>query len=154
MYQPSRGVMAVAPQSPEPSFSDEIRSVARRLFFSTPSASAADKQFLQDIARDECRYPMKAVERLARIAQQSTRPEHQDALAEVIRRRSLPIANRVDVGTAFDHELQAQTIADVAQREFERHPSKATKETVLERLAAHAVAIRESISAIMAARVQ
>jgi hypothetical protein len=135
-------------------FEEDIQTVARKLIFSCPKASGSDKQFLYDVARAESRFPMRGLERLARIAQQSTRPEHQEALAEVVRRWSSPGSEALDVARAFDVELKEQTEADVAQREFERFPNKANRERALDRLSAHLIAIRNAIRAVAASPIR
>ena len=133
---------------PTDSFADGIRTVARRLIFSCPDASTDDKQFLQDVARAEIRYPMKALERLTRISQQSRRPEHREALAELVREYSTPCLGHVSVAAAFDEETRTNGDADMAQRFFEREPSPANRDRVLEALHAQAIATREAMTAV------
>ncbi len=152
-HQHNGSAVATARTHTEVSFAEAIQSVARRLYFSCPKADTSDRQFLQDVMRGECRYPMKGLERLARVAQQSTRPEHREALAEVIREFSTPLPGTVSLATAFDDETRAQGIADLEQRRFERERSRARQEAAIEALHAQEIATREAITAVRRTKV-
>lgn len=114
--------LASAPRTPIGDFHQELAALARRLLASTIGISPADRQFLQDLARTEVRYPMNTLRRLNRIAACSVRPEDRDGPAELVRRDIL--ANLPGMAgclaTAFDAENSANDAADAAQWRFWR----------------------------------
>lgn len=127
----------------EQPFAAGLQYIARRLRFSVRHLSDADKQFLADVGRTESRYQMKSLERLAEIAERSERAEDREALAEFIRARSLRSTRTIlDARVAFNLETQATGPADVAQRAFEQHPCRATKDAVEEALRVQLFATR------------
>jgi hypothetical protein len=123
-------------------FPAQIRFIAKQLFFSTPRISKRDRQFLSDLARDEVRYPMKAVERLAGIAKQSTRPAHQRAFAALIERMSTPAA-AVEFAKADMQETHLEGEANDAVVRFRHRPTKANQRALAERVDAHIAALRQ-----------
>lgn len=141
-------------ESPQPrridvrAFAEQVRLIAGCLFLSTPRLSEPDRQFLKDLRRDEVRYPMKAVERLAAIAQTSTRPEHREAFAELIRKHSTPMGEPMEVRMASDRETEAQGPCDVAVREFEQRPTLANKARAKDAIARHRIHLRELDDAV------
>jgi hypothetical protein len=138
-----------SPAHAERTFVDEIQLIARQLLFSTARATDEEKQFLRDVARQEGRYPLRALERLTEIAKKSGRPEHREALSRFIRERSTPAtAANVSVAAIFDVETVANGDADLAQRIFERTPTRTNAERVIEKLHAQEIASREAIDAI------
>jgi hypothetical protein len=154
MYQQNAASVAAARHLPEQSFQQRIQLIARMLFMSTPRASDSDKQFLHDVARAEARFPMRGLERLARIAQQSTRPEHREALTLLVREFSTPRFGYVSLPAAFDEETRTQGIADMEQRRFERERTRINQERAIEALHAQEIATREAIAAVRLTAVQ
>lgn len=159
MYHNSRSLVAAARTVPEPSgprsvspraLAEEVRLIAGCLYLSTPRLSPADRQFLMDLRREECRYPMKAVERLASIAQQSVKPEHREAFAELIRKYSTPQREPMCVIVASNLEQEANGPLDIAMRAFEQDPSLANKERAKEAGRAQLVRTREVLDALEA----
>lgn len=131
-------------------FVDALRTIARQLYFSTPTASEKDHDFLQEIAREERRVQMKQLQRLLGIAAQSTRPEHRLALVDLVRRHCDAQREQLDVLIANDLETEAQGYADCAARAFERTRTRATKERALDTLRRHFAALRALIDSIEA----
>ena len=157
MYQRPAASVAAARQNPEasrPTFAEEIQSIARRLIFSTPRASTSDRQFLQDVARDECRYPLKALERLSRIAQQSTRVEHRDALASLIIARTTPSDESTDLIAVSHLETIAESEANIAVHTFEHARTKAGWMVAREKVRAHLARLTVLAQAIERTAVQ
>ena len=133
-------------------FMRDFQSIARKLYLSCPSASTDDKQFLQDVMRG--RYGFKALERLLRIGQQSYRPEHRALVAQCAERWSNPSGELTPtVYSAFSDETRAQGEADLAQHEFEIFPTRASRESVLEKLGHQLAATRRAIQAVVAMKV-
>lgn len=132
-------------------FTEEFQAIARRLLFSCPATSTSERQFLQDVARG--RYPMKALERMTRIAAGSTRPEHREALALFVREISAPRYGAVSIAAAFDEETRTNGEADMAQRYFERERTRANQERAIDALHAQEIATREAITAVRTAKV-
>lgn len=134
-------------------FVDELQFIARRLLVSAIGLPEADRQFLWDVARGEGRYRMVALQRLAGISCRSVKPEDREALAELVRRECLcGVPSIYDVGLAFDLETKAQGEADVAQRQFERRPTLATRTAAIETLTGQYFATRASLDAVEAER--
>jgi hypothetical protein len=131
-------------------FTADLRTVARQLYFSTPSASQADRQFLQDVARDDVRVQLKQLQRLIAIAAESTRPEHRLALSELVRRHCDVQRECLDVVIASDHETEVQGAFDSSIRTFERHRTRAAKERALEHGRRHYAALRALLDSIEA----
>lgn len=135
-------------------FSDAIRAIARRLYFSTPTATTKEHEFLQEVAREECRVQMKQLQRLLGIAAQSTRPEDREALVDLVRHHCDVQRECLDVIVASDLETAAQGAGDVDIRQFERQRTRATKERALASLRRHFAALRALIDSIEAQPVQ
>ncbi len=135
-------------------FMDRLRSVARQLYFSTPYASKTDRQFLQDLARDEARVQMKQLQHLMAIASKSTRPEHKVALVDLVRMHCDVEQECLDVVVASDLETEVQGPADLDTRMFEHRRDRPSKERALASLRRHFAAIRALIDSIEAQQVQ
>lgn len=133
------------------SFTEELESIARRLLCSCPNTSRTERQFLQDVARG--RYHFRTVQRMARIAAGSQRPEHQAALATLIQEVSMSGTAPSTVVSTFDHETELNGICDMAQRIFEREPTRANQERVVDALLAQEIASRRAREAVLRVRV-
>lgn len=152
MYQTTPRVLVVGRTDPD-AFLRDLQQIARNLLVSVLGMDEADRQFLHDVARGEGRYQMKALRRLVGLSRLSLRPDHREALAELVRRESLAdVTAARDVGLAFDLETGANGEADVAQRQFERFPSSATRDRVRGALTTQLYATRAALDAVEAAR--
>ncbi|HVX40316.1 MAG TPA: hypothetical protein VHB25_12155 [Gemmatimonadaceae bacterium] len=150
MYQSGPHTLVVGRTDPD-AFVRDLQQVARNLLVSVLGMSNGERQFLHDVARGEGRYQMKALQRLVALSRRSLRPEHREALAEVVRRESLVDVESVrDIALAFDLETTAQAAADPAQRQFERFPSRATQDRVREALTTQLYATRAALDAVEA----
>jgi hypothetical protein len=129
-------------------FAPAVEQLARRLRVSVLGLDDADRHLLQDIA--EGRYPMKTFCRLMAIAKRSNRTEDRFALAELVRRECMGI-ERHEISLVFDAETIAQGPADVAAREYERHPSSVTWQRAVDAFTTHFNTIRVSLDALLLA---
>lgn len=132
-------------------FNEGIRSVARRLLFSTP---LEHHKFLSELAREEERVQMKQLQRLLGIAATSSRPEDREAVVDLVRMHCDVQRELLGVEVAGDLETEAQGSADCAARAFERTRTRAAKERALETLRRHFAALRALIDSIEAHPVQ
>lgn len=106
---------------PDP-FDDRLREIAKDLRGPGGVADLTDRErdFLYDLAREETRYPMPTVRKLAALSRRARSPMVREAFAELIREYSLPANAVPSVTAAYDHETRATGPADIAQRAFER----------------------------------
>jgi hypothetical protein len=129
-----------------------LRTAARQLYFSAVGVDAADRQFLQDFARDEERYQLVALQRLVAIARCSVKPEDREAIAEIIRGELLDGVPAVqDVQFAGELEMKAQAEHDLAWRAFELSPCRAHRDRAIETGTLHLHGIRAQLDAAHAA---
>lgn len=151
-YQQNAAPLAPERAQTEGRFTDQIRFIAKQLYLSTPRITDRDRQFLSDLARDEVRYPMKAVERLATIAKQSTRPAHQRAFAALIERMSTPAA-AIEFAKADTHETVTEGEANNATVRFRHRPTEANRRVLAQMVDAHIAALRQLRDSVIAAPV-
>jgi len=121
--------------------------IARQLYFSCPAIDEQDRRFLSDVAREEGRYQLKAIQRLARISRESVNPAHRQALTGLIQEfsgASDVVDPAIDLGIAFDRETTINGECNNAQRAFERFPTPANQQRVVEALAAQEALSREA----------
>lgn len=134
-----------APRTNSDDLIRDLQFVARRLYFSA-AVGPEDKQFLQDFARDEQRYQLRALQRLVYCASRSTKPEDREALAEYVRGHCLrAIAVPTDPRLLGDLETAAQGPHDMTWRDFERTPSRATRDRAIETGTAHLRGLRAEL---------
>lgn len=129
----------------------KLALAARQLKFDVPALAPGDRDFLDDLAREESRYPMRALVRLIAIARTARRDEVAEALAEIIRGEIR--AGRMtpeDVFAAFESESLAQVDADMAQWRFERRRSKSNAERAVDLCTRHIVRLRSYVDAVVA----
>jgi hypothetical protein len=119
-----------------------------------PQLSKRDKQLLQDVARG--RYTFATLEALIAIARRATDPALRELLAECIRGRLVaeeaPAARAHDIQIALDLETAAQGPADVAAREYEKHPTRVTRAVAIERHLVHKRALERVLDALHVSR--
>lgn len=133
--------------SPVASLGEEIGAIARRLHTAVPDLARRDKQLLQDVVRG--RYSFVTLEALITIARRSPDPALRELLAESIRGR-LVVADRAiaDIQVALDVETAAQGPADVAAREFEKHPTPITRDRAISAHTAHLRGLRRVLDCL------
>lgn len=147
MYRRPDPAAAIAPAA-DP-FEAGLRAIARRLQQSVPDLTAREREWLHDLAREECRYPMPTVRKLNRVSRRSMNAEDREAFAELIRADSLPPAPTC-VRTAFDLETAATGPADVEQRRLEQEPrDHATWTRCRDALTRQLAATRRALDAVL-----
>ena len=151
MYQQNARILAGVQHSPEP-FSDAVTNIARRLILSTPRKNKSDADFLQDVARG--RYPMRALERMAVIAQQSTRQELRDELAGLVIVRAAAMEAVPELIVASALETRAQGEADCAVHALEHSRTRAAWLAAREKVRAHLTRLTVLAQAIERTAVQ
>jgi hypothetical protein len=152
MYPNNAQILAGTEQTPKRPLGEQLATIARQLYFSTARRTERQTQILTDVMRG--RYPFRTLEHLLEIAQLSTRPEHREALALCIRECSTPQYGQVSLAAAFDAETEAEGVANLEQRRFERERTRCNQERVIETLHAQEIATREAITAVRRTVVQ
>lgn len=152
MYRNHAVSMAVGRQTSAEDFASAVVSIARRLILSTPHKTHEDAQFLQDVARG--RYPMRALERMAVIAQQSTRQHLRDELAGLVLVRSVASESTPDIIIASALETRAQGDADCAVHALEHSRSRSAWMAAREKVRAHIARLMVLAQAIERTTVQ
>lgn len=146
-YRPPDPAPAIAPEA-DP-FEVELREVARRLRKSVPNLTPRERDFLDDLARTEIRYPMPTVRKICRLSRRSTDPAAREGFAELIRADSLP-ADALSLTAAFDLETPAPGEADPLQRALEQNPMCPTAwRRCRDALARQLVATRRALDAVL-----
>lgn len=132
---------------PVVSLADDFGGIAHRFLGAVPSLAKREKQLLQDVVRG--RYTFTTLESLIAIARRSTDPALRELLAECIRGRLLvEDAAPLDIQVALDFETAAQGPADVAAREFEKHPTRTTRERAISAHTAHLRGLRRVLDCL------
>lgn len=143
--------LAAAPWTTRVGFHDSLRTLARRLLNSTIGLAAPERQFLQDLARPDVRYPMNAMRRLNAIAARSVNAEDREGPAELIRADILAQTERQScLITTFDRENAANDWADRAQWKLARTITSSTIEECELALTSQLAATREAIDVVRA----
>jgi hypothetical protein len=121
LAQVPRSAPATRPDPASFDYEAQLSALARRLLASAIGISPADRQFLQDLARPDQRYPMRTMRRLSAIAARSVRVEDREGPAELVRSDILAQTERIGcVYTAHDAENAANNWFDRMQYRVER----------------------------------
>jgi len=128
-----------------------MRTVARLLQEDVPDLTAREREFLYDLAREEARYPMPTVRKIAALARRARNAAARDAFAELVRAESTPLEQQPPVRETFDVETASTGPADVAQRMYETNPNPSTWSRCRDLLYRQMVATRDAFYAVMAA---
>lgn len=144
----------VGRRDPEP-FDKALAMIARRLRLSVVDLDDHERRLLEDFGRGasvdgEIRYRMITLRALLTIASRSSRIEDREALPELMRAEILIAGDgHMSIATSFDLETSTTGPADVAQREFETKPSRATWILCRDALMRQLYATRLALDAVM-----
>lgn len=135
----------VVPAENDP-FQDGLREIAQDAQRSVPDLTAREREWLQDMARKECRYPMPTVRKLCAILRRSRNAEHRELFAQLIRNECS--SGAIAVPAAFDLECPKPGRADVSQRAFEKNPNPITAAACRRDLEAQLVTTQIALDAV------
>lgn len=107
-------------------FEAKLREIARQLRETIPNLTDRETEFLHDMARVECRYPMPTVRKLCALSRRSRNPAVRAAFAELIRNECLVASDDLSVTGMFGLEMRTTGPTDIAQRDFERDKNPIT----------------------------
>lgn len=138
--------------SPVDAFEAGLRQVAQQLLATVPDLTQREKDWLYDMAREECRYPMPTVRKLCAVSRRSRRADVREAFAELIRSDSTPIGEAMPVKKAFDLETPAPGMADVEQRAFETNPNPITWQRCKDALQRQLAVTKAALCSVVASR--
>lgn len=130
-------------------FEQQVRAIAQRLRQSVPDLTAREVSWLDELAREECRYPMITVRRICAAARRSRRVEDREAFADLILAECTP-ADAMPIEEALDLETRADSADDVPQRDFELHPSPITFARCRDALVRQSAATHQALRSLFA----
>jgi len=137
------------------SFDYRLGQIAHQLRISLSDLDPAEKRLLEDYGRGasangEARYRMVTFRRLCAIARRSRKPEVREALAELIRDEVFDGVAPTCQEVAFDQEAPVTGQCDVAQRQYELHPTPITRARCVEWLKRQIAVSRAALEAVIA----